>query len=157
MQPPEWIDSAPILVSESVEIAAPPSVVWSHVVDHHSWPEWFEAIDRVDLIGAPAAVGGGRCVYVRNRPIEETFTCWDVDEHFAFAVVSSKIPFIETLAESVRLEPSGTGTLLTYRQGVSGRTGFGWAARLLWSQAAKSLPIALANLKARVEAGEVDR
>ena len=148
---PEWIDTAPIRVSESTEIAAPPSVVWAHIADHESWPEWFVALDRVELLGAPTGVGGGRRVFARKLPIDEQFTAWDVDQHFAFAATKSKLPILDSLAESVRLEPTDTGTRLTYRQGVAGRRGFGWAMALVWKQPARQLADAVATLKARVE------
>lgn len=153
VEPPEWIDTAPILVVESVEIAAAPSKVWEHIADHHSWPEWFAALDRVEALGEPTGVGGGRRVIVGRLPIDEEFTAWDVDEHFAFAVIASKIPILDTLAESVRLEPTDRGTRVTYRQGVRGRAGFGWAMRLLWKRPARQLAVALDALRMRVETG----
>ena len=148
---PEWIDSAPIRVAESVEIDAPPSAVWAHIADHESWPEWFDALDRVEPLGEPTGVGGGRRVIVRRQPIDEEFTAWDVDAHFAFAVVRSRIPILLALAESVRLDPVGDRTRVTYRQGLEARPGFGWALRLLWKQPARHLVTALDSLKERVE------
>lgn len=148
---PEWIDTAPIIVSESIEIAAPPSAVWAHIADHASWPEWFTALDRIEPLGMPTGVGGGRRVIVRKLPIDEEFTAWDVDAHFAFAAVRTKLPFLDSLAESVHLAPTDTGTRVTYRQGVQGRRGFGWATTLFWKQPARQLTQALTALKARVE------
>lgn len=149
---PEWIDTAPIRVVETIEIDAPPSEVWAHVADHASWPEWFDALERVEPLGEPAGVGGGRRIFVAKRPIDETFTAWDENEHFAFSVIASKLPVLQALAESVRLEPSPTGTRVTYRQGLEGRRGFGWLMSLIWKRPAKQLSEALAALKARVEA-----
>jgi hypothetical protein len=151
LQPPEWIDSAPITVVESIDISAPPSQVWAHVTDHESWPEWFTPIERVEPLGSPTGVGGGRRITVRKRPIDEVFTAWDEDRHFAFAVTESKLPILHSLAESVRLEPIESGTRLTYRQGLQGRPGFGWLMRLIWKQPAKQLPTALEQLRRRVE------
>lgn len=151
VQEPEWIDSAPILVSESIDIEAPPTEVWAHVADHESWPTWFEALERVEHLGSPTGVGGGRRVHLKAGALDETFTAWDDAEHFAFAVTSSSIPILRTLAESVRLTPIDGGTRVTYRQGVEGRRGAGWLMRLVWKRAAAQLPDALTALKARVE------
>lgn len=152
LQPPEWIDDAPITVVETIDIAAPPSEVWAHIADHESWSEWFGPIERVELLGSPTGVGGGRRITVRKRPIDEVFTAWDVDRHFAFAVTESKLPILHALAESVRLEPLESGTRVIYRQGLQGRPGFGWLMRLVWKQPAKQLRTALEQLRSRVEA-----
>jgi Polyketide cyclase / dehydrase and lipid transport len=151
VQPPEWIDAAPIRVTASIDIAAAPSVVWDHIADHESWPEWFAPIERVEPLGSPSGVGGGRRIIVRKRPIDETFTAWDEGRHFAFAVTESKLPILRSLAESVRLEPIESGTRVTYRQGLQGRPGFGWLMGLIWKQPGKQLPGALAELRRRIE------
>lgn len=151
VQPPEWIDAAPIQASASVEISATPHEVWRHVIDHESWPTWFIKLDRVELLGSPTGVGGGRRVFAGRLPVDEEFTAWLDDAHFAFAVVATKVPILHTLAESVRLEPSHAGTLVTYRQGLQARQGFGWAMRLAWKSMAASLEPSLDNLKRRIE------
>lgn len=138
-------------MTESIEIAAAPPTVWSHIVDHESWPQWFTALDRVERVGSGEGVGSGRRVFAMRLPLDEEFTAWDVDEHFAFGVTASKIVTMHTLAESVRLEPTETGTRVTYRQGVQGRPGLGWAMRLLWKRPARQLVDALAQLKLRIE------
>ncbi|MFN3257244.1 MAG: SRPBCC family protein [Ilumatobacter sp.] len=154
VQPPEWIDSAPILVEREIVIDATPAEVWSRIADHEHWPDWFTSLDTVEVTGRPTGVGGGRTVTVKRISIVEEFTAWDDDEHFAFAVTSSPIPMLRTLAESVRLVPEGDGCRIVYRQGLSGRRFLGWAMSLAWKQAAKQLEVALSNLKAQVEASK---
>jgi len=150
---PEWIDSAPIIVSETIEIDATPAQVWEHIADHTSWPEWFEALDEVQPGPTSTGVGGTRRVIVKPLPIDEEFTAWDENEHFAFAIVGSRIPMLAAAAESVRLEPIDGGRCrVTYRQGVEGRRFLGGLMKLAWTPAAKGLPPALAMLKQRVEA-----
>ena len=156
MQPPEWIDAAPIQASSSIEIAAPPSAAWERIADHATWPEWFTALDSVEVVGSGSGVGGGRRVTAKKATLEEEFTAWDENEHFAFAITSSKIPILESLAESVRVEPTDSGCRVTYRQGLQAKRGFGKALELAWKQAATDLTIALANLKSVVEASASD-
>ena len=151
VEPPEWIDTAPITVTETVDIAASPAVVWSLVADHESWPEWFTALDEVVPLGAATGVGGGRRVFAGRVRIDEEFTAWDEEEHFAFAVIESGVPILHALAESVRLEPSDVGTLVTYRQGVQGRAGFGWLMAQAWKRPARDLAAALVQLRLRAE------
>ena len=152
VQPPEWIDSAPIRVERSIDIAASPDVVWTVIADHEHWPEWFTSLDSVEVTAGATGVGGGRRVTVKKLPLEEEFTVWDENEHFAFAVVGSKIPFLATLAESVRIEATAAGCRVNYRQGLQARRGFNKVLELMWKPAAKGLGEALANLQARSEA-----
>jgi carbon monoxide dehydrogenase subunit G len=152
VNPPEWIDAAPICVERSVDIAAPPSAVWARIADHLSWPEWFAALDSVELTGAPTGVGGGRRVTANRVTMDEEFTVWEPDAHFAFAVTGSKLPILAAMAESVRLEPIDGGCRVTYRQGLQARRGFGRILDAIWKrQGAPALEAALAELKRRVE------
>lgn len=80
--------------------------------------------------------------------MDEEFTAWDEDEHFAFAVIGTKLPILAAMAESVRLEPVGEGCRVTYRLGLQGRRGFGRVLDVIWQrQGARALDDALANLK----------
>jgi Polyketide cyclase / dehydrase and lipid transport len=148
VNPPEWIDAAPICVERSIDIAAAPHVVWGRIADHLTWPEWFTALDSVRITGASSGVGGGRRVTANRVSMDEEFTVWDEDAHFAFAVTGTKLPILAAMAESVRLEPIGEGCRVTYRQGLQGRRGFGRVLDAIWKrQGAPALDDALANLK----------
>ena len=152
VRPPEWIDAAPTVVSESVVIAASPQQVWPHIADHESWPEWFDAVKKVERIGTGEGVGSGRRVFVPGMAIDEEFTAWDENEHFAFALVGTKIPFLNSMAESVTLESTGDDQcMVVYRQGIETKRGFGWLGKVVGKQAGKGLADALAALKTRVE------
>ncbi|MEE8601720.1 SRPBCC family protein [Euzebya tangerina] len=152
VRPPEWIESASTVVAESIDIAATPEEVWTHIADHAAWPEWFTALTRVDPGPIAAGVGGTRRVSASVLTIDEQFTAWDEAAHFAFAVTGSNLPVLGSLAESVRLTSTDTGCRVTYRQGVQGRRGLDWVMARIWSRAALALPTALENLKRRVEA-----
>lgn len=153
VQPPEWIDAAPTIAESSVEIDAPASAVWPHIADHESWPTWFRQIKKIERIGEGAGVGSGRRVSIGLVTVDEEFTAWDVDEHFAFAVVKSPIPILKTMAESVRLEALADDRCrVTYRQGLEGRAGCGWLVGRVGNQMQGQTGAALAALKALVEA-----
>ncbi len=151
VQPPDWITGAPILVERSIDIAAAPAAVWAVIADHERWPEWFTALDSVEVTAGASGVGGGRRVTIKRLALDEVFTTWDEDEHFAFAVVGSKIPVLHTMAESVRLTAHDGGTQVVYRQGLEARRGFGKVLEVMWKPAAAGLDEALDNLKVRVE------
>lgn len=151
VQPPEWIDSAPVCVEESIDINAAPAEVWKHIADHVRWPEWFTALDQVDITGMPTGVGGQRRVTARRMAIDEVFTAWQENEHFAFAATSSRFVFLTTLAESIRLEPTDAGCHVVYRQGLQARRGFGAIVTQMGKQMATGLEQGLAGLKVRAE------
>lgn len=151
VKPPEWIDSAAIVVEESVDIAAPPEAVWARIADHESWTDWFTTLDKVEVTGVGTGVGGNRTVTVRKLPIEEEFTAWDLNERFAFAITKSSLPILEALAEDVRIVPTAGGSKVTYRQGIQGKRGFGWLNKVVFRQMPDQVANALGNLKKIVE------
>ena len=124
--PPEWIDSAPVVVERSRKMAATPDEVWRYIADHEGWPEWFESLTKVEVTGEASGVGGQRRATAGPISFDEVFTAWDENERFAFAVVGSKLPFLAGMAEEVRIEPIEGGSRVIYRQGLEARTGFGW-------------------------------
>lgn len=156
VQPPEWIDSAPTLVEQSIDIAATPDEVWVYIADHEGWTKWFTALKSVEVIGsgpdAGTGVGGQRRVTLKGPPVDEEFTVWKPGEQFAFALTSTKIPVLHTMAEEVRLEAIDAGCRVTYRQGIEMRKGFGFVGRPLASQMSKQLGAALGTLKTLCEA-----
>ena len=155
VQPPEWIDSAPTLVEQSIDIAASPDDVWVHIADHERWPEWFDALKSVDVVGtgpdAGTGIGGQRRVRLKGPRVDEEFTAWKPGEQFAFAITATKMPVLHTMAEEVRLEAIDGGCRVTYRQGIEMRKGFGWLGKPMAGQLAKQLGAALISLKSRSE------
>ncbi len=152
---PDWIDQAPIRVEESVTIDASPSLVWSHIADHSSWPEWFAGVRHVLVSGRSTGVGGRRRVTAGPLRFDEVFTVWSPERHFAFAIISSTLPVLEAMAESVVLEPTDSGTRVTYRQGLAARSGFEMPLAVLWKRAARQLEPSLLALKRGVESDVV--
>ncbi len=148
---PEWIDGAPMVFSNSMEIAATPADVWQHIADHVSWSEWFPSLDKVEVTGAPAGIGGKRRVTVNRLPIDEEFTAWTEGEQFAFAIMKSPLFFVAALAEDVQLEVTESGCRVTYRQGIEPKKGFGWLAKAALGNLDASTAEALQNLKSLVE------
>ena len=159
---PSWIDGAPVHVEESIEIDAPPDVVWGIVADHERWPEWFSAVASVEVTLGATGVGGGRKVKAGPAgpmSFEEEFTAWDDPGedgtwHFAFTVLRTNVPLIRSMSESVQLTPldDGARTRLVYRQGLEApQPWLNGALALSWRYAAWGLRQALPALAARAE------
>ena len=84
--------------------------------------------------------------------MDEEFTVWSENEHFAFAVVRSRLPILAAMAESVRIEPAEGGCRVVYRQGLQGRRGTGRLLDAIWKRrGAPALADALVNLRRLVE------
>ncbi|NQY56462.1 MAG: SRPBCC family protein [Ilumatobacteraceae bacterium] len=150
--PPEWIDAAPVRVEQRIEIDAPVEAVWARIADHETWPEWFAALDRVEVVGRGSGVGGGRRVTAARLPVDEVFTAWDENEHFAFAIVRSKLPILQAMAESVRLEETDNGGCrVIYVQGLEARRGFGRVLGAVSRRLDRDLKAGLDALKQTVE------
>jgi hypothetical protein len=151
VRPAEWIATAPIQTSTSVDIVATPAAVWGFLADHGSWPQWFTLLDRVEVTGSPAGVGGTRRVVSQRLPFDEVFTAWDEGQHFAWAVTSSRLPILSVMAESIRLDPTSTGCRLDYTQGLQARRGFGGMLNAMWQRNVPGIQQALNNLRQLAE------
>lgn len=150
-EPPEWIETAPLVFSNTIEIAATATEVWQHIADHTAWPEWFEALDSVEVTGAPAGIGGKRKVTSKRLPLHEEFTGWNEGAQFAFAIVKSPLLFLAAMAEDVKIEATDSGCRVTYRQGIEAKKGFGWLANAALKGLDADTATALIELKACAE------
>ena len=131
---PDWIPSAPIVVRQVRTIGASSHTVWGLIADHEAWPNWFPALDKIEVAGAASGVGGRRVATVGPRAIGEVFTAWEPDRRFAFAVIDGP-GFLEALAESIEIEADDDRSCtVTYLQGFEPRRGFGWLVRGLQSR-----------------------
>ena len=129
---PEWIDDAPISLSNSRRIAASPEAVWARIADHETWPEWFTDFSKVTVTSGAEGVGGGRKVTMPGATVTELFTEWEPNRRFAFTLVEGP-PILASMAELVEIEPADDGCTITYRQGIEPAKGFAW----LWKPVAK--------------------
>lgn len=152
VHPLEWIDTAPVRVEAVTEIAASPDSVWPLIADHDGWPRWFRELTGVQVTPDPAGLGAGRRVRIGRIVLDQTCTAWDVPSHFALAVTASNIPFIAAMAESIHIEPSAGGCLVTYRQGLQPRRGTRWLLTLISRHASRDLQDALDALRRLAEA-----
>ena len=152
VHPPEWIDTAPVAVTSTVEIDADPMTVWGFIADHENWPTWFTDLKKVERIGTGIGVGGGRRVTAGPATIDEIFTEWTPGEHFAFAITKMPLPALRAMAESVTIVAEGDGCIVTYRQGLEPRRGFGRIVERVAVQMKGQTESALANLRRLAEA-----
>lgn len=116
----DWIDHAPVTVTEERRIGVSVERVWQAIADHEGWADWFGAITRIERVGSGEGVGGGRRVFLRGGiKAEEEFLAWEPGERFAFVLMSSSMPGMKSMVEDVQLLPDGGGaTIVRYTQAV---------------------------------------
>ncbi len=132
---PDWIPTAPIVVTRSRRIDASVDAVWARIADHETWPEWFTALKSVRVTGEPTGVDGRREVSMGGITLGEVFTAWEPGSLFAFSVVNGP-PIIASVAESVALSAEGpSACTVTYSQAIEPARGSAW----LWTIIAKRM------------------
>jgi len=114
-----FVDRAPLLVRQQVEVPAPPQEVWPAFAEAGAWAEWFAAVESVQWTspGAPG-VGSTRRVTLKGLEVEERLLAFDEAERFSFTVLEASRRGFGAMVEVMTLEPTAGGTLVTYRQAV---------------------------------------
>lgn len=110
-----FFETAPLVIPVSVDLDATPAEVWEALGSDRMW-SWFPPLDRLRWLTArPHAQGAVRVLRVaRLFTIEEHFYRWEEERRATFHVVSSTRPVLRALAEDFLLEPTATGTRLTW-------------------------------------------
>ena len=135
--------------TRSIDIQAPPEVVWAVWSDIERWPEWTASVSRVDpLRPGPLAVG------LRARVRQPKFppAVWrvtEVEEGRGFTWVSESPG--ARVTGSHRVEPHASGSRATLFIDFAGPVALliGWLSRSLTQ---RYLGLEAAGLKARSEA-----
>lgn len=109
---PNWTDTAPVKISAVREMATTADRVFAALANHEAWPNWFDAIDRVDVLGEQReGIGARRSVYLARRRIriDEEFIEWEPEKVWGFTVVEATGPFrlLVTLNERVTIQVIG--------------------------------------------------
>jgi len=118
-----FFEAAPLRISESATIAAPPLRVFAAFADVSSWPKWFPLMhsarwvsDEIERVGAEREVK----LYGLGNYVER-FLAWEPGERFAFTMTESSSPLAAALGEDFRMSPVRDGA----------------ATRLAWTLAAE--------------------
>lgn len=99
------------LISGSVDIAAPPSVVWSLISDLRRMPDWSPQCRKMIVLGKDVKVGT-RTFNVNRRgrlywPTNAKVVAFDPQRRLAFRIVENRTVW------TYELDPTETGTRLT--------------------------------------------
>lgn len=147
-QPVEWIHTAPVIAAATRELAATPDEVFAALADHESWPEWFEALSKVERFGdLHEGVGSNRRVHIGSRvTVDEEFNVWEPGERWGFTILSGP-PGLRSMNELVTIQPTGPDRCrVTYTMGIDPKPWLAPVVKVATRQLRKNLGQALEQL-----------
>jgi len=147
-----------MLVTKSVDIAAPPDAVWPYLVEPDKTKAWFTALEEYTWTSEPGGVGSTfhwlEEASGRRYSLEFETTEWTPNEVFGYRMTQGD--FFKSYDERWVIEATPTGSRFTFNDHIEFPYGpfgkvIGWfAAR----SAAKTGDEILGNLKRLVETGQ---
>lgn len=111
-----FLDSAPLVFSNTVSIALSPDELFAFLVRADTWPRWASVITKVEYTSPePFGVGTTRLVSMRGGLLgDEEFLAWEPGSHLAFRFNASSTSAVAAFLEDYRMVPTSTGCDLTW-------------------------------------------
>jgi Polyketide cyclase / dehydrase and lipid transport len=111
-----FIDSAPFVFRNSVDLAITPEQLFEVLADAESWPRWASVITKVTWTSPePRRVGTTRTVEMRGGIVgNEEFLAWDPFTHMAFRFNECSTQAVAAFAEDYRVQVIPGGCRLTW-------------------------------------------
>ncbi|OBF07603.1 hypothetical protein A5730_12280 [Mycobacterium sp. ACS4054] len=111
-----FIDSAPFVFRNSVDLAITPEQLFEVLADAESWPRWASVITKVTWTSPePRGVGTTRVVEMRGGMVgNEEFLAWEPFSHMAFRFNECSTQAVAAFAEDYRVEVTPGGCRLTW-------------------------------------------
>lgn len=111
-----FIDSAPFVFSNSVDLAITPEQLFEVLSDAGSWPRWAKVITKVTWTSPePRGVGTTRVVEMRGGIVgNEEFLAWEPFKHMAFRFNECSTRSVAAFAEDYRVQVIPGGCRLTW-------------------------------------------
>ncbi len=111
-----FIDSAPFVFRNSVDLAITPEQLFEVLADAESWPRWASVITKVTWTSPePRGVGTTRVVEMRGGIVgDEEYIAWEPFTHMAFRFNECSTRSVAAFAEDYRVEVIPGGCRLTW-------------------------------------------
>jgi uncharacterized membrane protein len=138
-----------ILVERSIDIEAPPDVVWRVMSDVEKWPEWTASMRRIERIGdGPLAKGSSARVAARGGP-PAVWTVTELEKGRSFKW-EAKTSGTLAVANHV-VEPAGEGSRVTLTLTINGGLALALMSPLVSAIARRNVRQEAEGLKVRSE------
>ncbi|WP_274917204.1 SRPBCC family protein [Streptomyces sp. WZ-12] len=143
--------SAPLRLTFSTEVAAPPGAVYAALADDvPGLPEWFAAVSRAE----PTPDGRGREITLTGGVrFAETLLATEPAARYAYRIDTTNAPVVRALLEDWRLTPAGAGTRVRWTFAADGPAAFRWLMPLARPALGRAFRVALRALDRRLAAG----
>ncbi|OSC37868.1 SRPBCC family protein [Mycobacterium decipiens] len=111
-----FIETAPYLFRNTVDLAITPEQLFEVLADAESWPRWATVITKVTWTSPqPRGVGTTRIVEMRGGIVgDEEFLSWEPFTHMAFRFNECSTRAVAAFAEDYRVEVIPGGCRLTW-------------------------------------------
>jgi carbon monoxide dehydrogenase subunit G len=112
----DFIDNAPFVFSNSVDLAITPEQLFEVLADAEAWPRWAPVITKVTWTSPePRGVGTTRTVDMRGGIVgNEEYLAWEPFTHMAFRFNECSTRSVAAFAEDYRVEAIPRGCRLTW-------------------------------------------
>ncbi|MGO9384753.1 MAG: SRPBCC family protein [Mycobacterium sp.] len=112
----DFIDNAPFVFRNSVDLAITPEQLFEVLADAEAWPRWASVITKVTWTSPePRGVGTTRTVEMRGRIAgNEEYLAWEPFTHMAFRFNECSTRSVAAFAEDYRVEVIPGGCRLTW-------------------------------------------
>lgn len=138
-----------MITEDSVEIDAPPQLVWQVFSDVERWPEWTASVTSLAGLDGPGLAVGKRFAIKQPRMSKLVWRVTEVDPGSSWTWVQ-RAPGASTSARHDVIPRPGGRTLVRQRLDQRGVLG-GLVARLMGSMTKRYLKLEAEGLKARSE------
>lgn len=113
-----WIHSAPLRVTVTQRIAAPPARVFAELAGDQTWPGFFPLMRSMTWASDARGVGCEREVDILGfGRFRERFLAWD-GASFGFTMIGTTSPLMRAMGEHGQLHADGAGTRLVWTVGA---------------------------------------
>jgi uncharacterized protein YndB with AHSA1/START domain len=119
-----WIDTAPVRLVNTVDIAATPEQIWTALEDAAAWPKWATVITNVEWTSPrPFGIGTTRTVTMRGGVVGyEEFISWEPYHRLGFRFNAATTSGVRAFAERYTIEPqAGDRTRVTWVMAMAPR------------------------------------